>query len=195
MSGKYKKLNISEWNDWGLNFWGITKCGNTSIKKLLLKNNEKTIDDKAYRKFHAATHIKYINISTALNNNNINFTLVRNPYDRFTSMYKDLVLKRPDLPIKCKYRTGRQNLSIDDFIKDIILLSEDIHIKPQSSFLKGANNIQIFKLEEINKLEKFLNAKIPLLNKSDGKIELTAAQKEVIFDKYQEDFEQFNYIK
>lgn len=190
---KHKNSNISCWHEWRLNFWGITKSANTSIKTLLLNNKEINKDNCG--QVHSLKEVSYISTCTALNNGYENFTLVRNPYDRFMSMYKDLVLKRPYLPIKCKYRTGRHNLSIDDFIEKVILLSNDIHVRPQHLFLNEAKEIKIFKLEQINKLEKFLKAKIPLTNKTNGTIELTAAQKEIIFDKYQEDFEQFNYIK
>ena len=33
------KYNISKWADLKINFWGIPKCGNTSVKYALLKKS------------------------------------------------------------------------------------------------------------------------------------------------------------
>ena len=35
-----KKYNISKWDNLNVNYWGITKSGNTSIKFALLENQK-----------------------------------------------------------------------------------------------------------------------------------------------------------
>lgn len=195
------KYNITSWADERVNFWGIPKSGNTSVKTALLredtnKNNSSVINQEV----HDINKILYIDKNTALTNGFKNFTLVRNPYERCISMYKDFVLKRPTHLIE-GIDFDRTNMSFDKFLSEIIKVVEDtgdMHIRSQTSYLMQNNNIvveHIFKIEEIYKLAQFLNLPITCINTSEGKLNLNQQQKNIIYDRYNNDFKYLGYQK
>lgn len=198
LKGRY---NITSWPDRHLNFWGITKCANTSIKKSLLGENINEFDPE-YSNFevHDVSKALYIDKSTALSNGFDNFTVVRNPYTRCVSMYKDFVLKRFNQNL-IGFNINREGMTFDDFLKKIIIKSkdqDDIHLRSQTSFLKFEGSVavdNIFKIEDIHPIEKFLDIHIPMINISKGEISLQDSHKSIIYDRYEQDFINFNYEK
>jgi hypothetical protein len=196
------KYNISCWNSLGLNYWGVTKCGNTSIKhSLILSSNLSSLhhkDDKHGTDswVHDEKNVSYIDIKTALSNGNTNFTVVRNPYDRFISMYKD-TQRRPNHFFR-KYKNTRIS-SVDDLLSFIERFADhdrEIHFRSQCYFLEANYNILptvIFDVEDAESIEKFLNTKIERMNSINTQIQLNENQKQKVFRIYQKDFKLLGY--
>lgn len=140
------------------------------------------------------------------------FTIVRNPYDRLVSEYHFSYDSRVNNKIMLDLKS-REILSFNSFIKYIFLnltedqrqTSFDNHFVPQIRYTQGKTPITVFKLEQINKLEKWLqqqtknkNLKIPHDHKSRlrkhyreylSDIEVI----EIINNYYKEDFKKFKY--
>mgnify|MGYP001267815261 CR=1 FL=1 len=136
--------------------------------------------------------------------------IVRNPYDRIISCYKYFKMKNNYW--SKKYNASGNHTTLHDyctknsfkqFISDLYdkKIEKDIHLKPQSSFLKKDNKIytKIMKLENLNEdFYKIFNKKldIPKLNKSDNyNIYIDQETKNKIYEMYKEDFELFGYPK
>ena len=126
-------------------------------------------------------------------NNYRKFTIIRNPYDKMVSWY--FYLKR---------NLGDYNvIKFNDWIKDP---SKFWHANDPISFLKPQykwidNTVDIIKFENLNEeLNKFFNKQInlPIINKSNHEHYLEYYNEEslnIIYNKYKEDFEKFNYKK
>jgi len=198
-----KAFNISQWNSLKLNYWGIPKCGNTSVKYALLKTINKTHQDtsETHQWVHGLDHAEYISRETALSNGYNNFATIRNPYDRVKSLYKDFGIRRADIKIMPGVDSGKlQNL--DYFLKHYIQQSTDannIHLRSLSYFLIKDNKLLIDNVVDINQVDIFLSKykiDVPTLNTTqDIDIEFTDQQKYLIYTRYQQDFEIFGYNK
>jgi len=140
------------------------------------------------------------------------FTVVRNPYDRLVSEYHFSYDSR--LQNKVMIELKEKNLlTFNDFVKHIFLnLTEDQrqilfdnHFVPQIKYTQGKTSVKVFKLEQINTLEKWLqiqtknkHLKIPHEHKSrsrkDYKEYITDLDVlNIINNYYSEDFKEFNY--
>lgn len=194
------QYNISVWPVKRVNFWGVTKCGNTSVKTALI-GDKKMLSSDMYNTnvdAHNPCYARYVDMNTALTNNYRNFTLVRNPYDRCLSMYKDFVLKRPEHLIK-NHDANRINMTFDEFLQQILTnIEDDVHIRSQTSFLLHDGELavnNIFKLENIKPLELFLGIKLPHLNKTKGDVQLSDTHMEIIHKIYKKDFVYLDYSR
>ena len=146
------------------------------------------------------------------------FTVVRNPYDRLISMFfftrEQYILNYKR--ITKNYNINVENVRLDDYNKYTTLEFNDwikyifferiddkllsIRLVPlgithtQSSHIDCDYDIDIFKLEELHKLEEKLNIQIPKLNASVKKpIIWTEESKKIIQKVWREDFERFDY--
>ena len=196
--------NITSWEKLNVNYWGIPKSGNSSVKKKLIESSTDIheVDDSIHTYDHHIYHsiavCKYITKKEAISNGFTNFTLVRNPYNRFISMFKDLKRTGTDyFSIKEKNVNTVDNLL--HFIENTETSNLNYHFRSQSSFVFVNGKIaaeKVFKLEEMKKLELFLNlGKFDIVNKIDADIVLTEKQKEKIYDIYHKDFKLFGYKK
>jgi hypothetical protein len=147
---------------------------------------------------HNENNANYINIDTALSNGNKNFTVVRNPYDRFISMYKDTQRRHDHFFRKNK---DAQIKTIDDlisFIEKIPDENREVHFRSQSSFISKKNKILpsfMFDINDVNGIETFLGVDVKHMNSINTKVELNLAQKKRVFSIYQKDFELLGYEK
>ena len=127
-------------------------------------------------------------------NNYKKFTIIRNPYDKMVSWY--FYLKR---------NLG-ENHNIIEFNKWIKDPSKFWHADDPISFLKPQydwvdNTVEIVKFENINKgLNDFFGKKInlPITNKSNRNNYLeyyNDKSLDIIYNRYEKDFKQFNYKK
>jgi len=201
LEGLKRIYNITQWDAYKLNFWGISKCANTAVKVALC---EKKYGAKMrYSKVkwvHNPKNVMYITPEMAKNNNYFNFTVTRNPYTRFISMYKDVGLRRPLVNIR-----HIEELSIDTFldaVEEMFELPEktmDPHVRTQTSWIFEDNICLVNKVMDIKAVHSFLqkyNLKFEMVNviESDP-IQLTQKQRKRIYKLYKEDFIKLGYIK
>lgn len=202
MKPTIRQQGISCWPTLNLNYWACTKNYSTTI----LNTFEKASGGKIkYNEIHKIKN--WISRESAKKNNNTNFAVTRNPYERCKSMYKDMVLVnssksnslRNFLPNK-----KIQDNSFYDFINCIHKIKDedliDVHILSQSWFIHHKEfyckeNI-IIKTDELEKrwpfneiefLELKLNASNNISINIDKQIE------SLIYERYEEDFYNFNY--
>ena len=191
-----KQFNISVWSKYKLNYWGIPKCANTSVK-LALSNQTVQNQFATSKKIHK--DVTYISQTEALNNKHINFTVVRNPYDRFISLYKDWGLRRSNkylnfkLPVEFDYFLDYilDNFSTDD--------KSETHFKSQSYWLTSKQKLLIDNIFTVEQAQHFLsnyNLTLELANKTtELDILLSKKQKEKIYNRYKDDFQFFKFKK
>lgn len=198
-----KAFNISQWNELGLNYWGIPKCGNTSVKYALLEKVNRVKDDSSETQqwVHGLDLAEYISRETANTNGNTNFATIRDPYERVKSLYKDFGIRRSDIVIM-KDVDGDKLKNLDYFLEHYIAKSTDannMHLRSLSYFLVKDNKVLIDNVYDINTINSFLskyNISVPVLNTTqDLQIVFTEEQKQIIYTRYQQDFEIFGYDK
>lgn len=193
------KYNISQWDNLKINYWGITKSGNTSVKYALLKKcnkNIKNIDD-ASMWVHENNLAVYIDQLTASKNGYKNIAVTRNPYERAISMYKDLIRRRDT--IFATHHNNHNITSFDSFL-DILINQPDekrnLHFKTQTYFITKDSRLlvdEVYDLNDIPKLNKHLGIDIPHINSIKGKMELTEEQIKKINIIYEADFRILKY--
>lgn len=162
------------------NFWAIPKCGNTTIKYLLLKKYKprwlKSLDDESNQWIHHEKLADYITPFDANTNGLYNFTVVRNPIERFKSLYNDFGYVRKTAIPEIK------GMSIDQLITYISKASNErhlnIHLRSQMYFLKAFRG-DVFNLNDLNLPQK--------LNQTNVDIELTENQKQRILMMWEPD--------
>lgn len=139
------------------------------------------------------------------------FTVVRNPYSRLISIYFFLkrkmaehvhIFKNEDLTLPFKI------LTFDQFVR-FFLLEVDMRFLwmnyymffPQNSWIdKYKKEVIVFKLEEeVQEIEKYLGHKLPHENVNDIQIKYSSLYndelKKVVYSFFEEDFENFKYLK
>lgn len=185
-------------------FIHIPKNGGTSIRKIIFENGG-GIYIKNHPTFDEITKIKpeYVN-------NKISFCIIRNPFDRFISIFRFNNQEK-----RLRKIFGENYLNIKNKIDTLDKFIENFEF-PKSRWLGKslytpqavwANNVQnIFKIEDQYKIKKFLQengikGEIPLEN-SSGPITknnfyyrefYTAKTKKFIEDKFQKDLKKFGY--
>lgn len=189
MDDTYKKINITVWPKYQLNYWGITKCANSAIKSSLAGKTIKNIH-KRDKSLHSSENVTYISQEAALTNNYTNFTVTRDPYDRFISLYKDFGCDR--------FKSIGLDSSVSfDFFLDYVLEKFpndncNIHFKSQCSFITQDNKLLFEKVFSMPQAVKFLKRKGIEVNKAnvskDQEITLSDANKQKIYDRYKNDF-------
>lgn len=194
-----KKFNISTWESIKANYWGITKCGNTSVKYGLLEKEGKNIHkpEGISQWVHNESIVKYISRTDALTNRYENFTVTRNPYDRAISMYNDF-MKRRDLYLTVLEDSAKVIDTIDSFLEYLLSVSNNLneHFKPQTSFILVRDKIlvdNVFDINDITKINKRYNLNIPHINTTNNKIGLNSYQRHMIHQLYEKDFDILEY--
>jgi len=188
------KYNISCYDELGLNFWGIPKNGNTAVKLALLQKIGKIEKKQVHPndigvEYHKEHLIPYIDPNTAIKNGNLNFTVIRHPYERVLSLYKDFGLRR-------KQSSIQQHKELDDFISYIESTndSSDIHLRSQSYFIcNDKGEIQPSVVCNLINIHQFLYTRsidLQIINKTTPiDITLNQKQKQAIQNRYKKDFE------
>lgn len=198
-----KEYAITEWNSIGINFWNISKCAGTSIKHALLAKEGllDKVDFSKHKSIHNNKYIKYITKNEANTNNNKNIAVIRHPYDRVVSLYRDFHLKRKQsIPVYDRKVDIDKINDFDYFIKIYIDQGSDkdnIHLRSLSWSLCEKNNILVDKIYHFSDVEKLFfdyNLEYVHRNKSFiAEIKLTDLHKKSIQNRYQEDFENFGF--
>lgn len=185
------KYNISCWPDLKINYWGIPKCFNTSIKYALAEKSNKKLEkiDDTCKWIHQESLLHYIDRETALENNYINITLTRNPFDRFLSLCKD-VQRRKSLgnKIGSKYSVD----SVLNYIERTTEKKRDVHFRSQCYYICHGNKI-IPDILAIEEFEDLIKTKVKKLNSIEKTIILTDEQKKRVYNLFKNDFELLRY--
>jgi hypothetical protein len=160
----------------------IPKSANTSMSAAMLKSIYPDLKNIAVTP-QQINYLADVNLTT-IHSNPLEpityFTVVRNPFARLVSVYHDFFESNNNHFIYHDYLFGilTRDLSFEEFVNRIALIPDifkDQHLRPQQLFLSyyqlEKKNVRIFKLEEIESLQKFLsgyNLKLEHLNKSDA---------------------------
>lgn len=194
---------VTKWDKLGVNYWAIPKSGNTSMKIHLWelqygRKFESNPMDIHYNKTFSKDVVK-ISVSEANQSNLYNFTVCRNPYSRFKSMYKDLCTTRLE---RGRLAGCSPDWSIEDFCDFVINHDDpvntlDAHFLEQHRFIDESRcDVSIFKLESLYDDWKLpFPPMIRTSNRTEGIVELNDYTKESIYKFYREDFEVFGYKK
>lgn len=169
------RYNIMSFPELRTNFWGITKNGNLSIKAAL--------------KAHGPG--SFISRVDALRTNYFNFSVIREPIDRFRSMYK-YNLTRPDL---CYLESSLDVDALLSLIENTDDKNRNVHFRSQCYFVapKGTVVPTLFLLEhDLTKIENLFNVSVGITNNIDLKIDLSESQIARVKDIYAEDILLYN---
>lgn len=183
--------NISSWDSLKLNYWGLPKCGNTSIKYALAKASElklQKVDDTCVW-VHKENLTKYITPQQAIQNGFKNFTVVRDPIERFISMYKD-IHRREQLGRKIG-----KNKSINTFLKYLEKTPDekrDVHFRSQCYFLVHNEKV-IPDILTYDEIEAMLNVKLEKLNTIKSEVKMTDEQKNKVHELFIDDYKKLGF--
>ena len=169
-------------------FVHIPKNAGTSIEKYFGNGSVRIQPNK-----HADIHEIKTKFKNSYNNYK-KFTIIRNPYDKMVSWY--FYLKR-------NLGENYNVIEFNEWIKDP---SKFWHADDPISYLKHQHEwvddtVKIIKFENLNKeINKFFKEEIdlPIVNKSNHNHYSDYYNEEsldIIYDRYKEDFEKFNYKK
>jgi len=169
------KYVIYSFDDLKINYWGITKCANTSVRKAL-QQKQKTF--------------RNITPKQAIESDYYNFTVIREPVERFISMYK-WNLTNPDL---CYLA---EPLDIDSLLEMIQKQNDadrNVHFRTQSYFIEHQNKVipALYGVHQLSEIEQKLGIQIPRLNQSrlttEKPVSLSEKQLNTIEQIYKTDF-------
>lgn len=185
----------------------IPKAASTSIRTLLYEHffKKKPNDD-----IHYLYRVKNINSFNFQNKNcYFSFSIVRNPFERIVSAYKDKFQKGQWSAKTYLFGIMDYGLNFDSFVKWICLIPErfaEDHFVSQYAILydkKGKCRVEhIGKFEELNTFWKNVVQKhrnlpdLPHHNstkKSDWRDFYTPKTAKMIYNRYKKDFETFGY--
>jgi len=205
---KKRRHQITEWDNLGINYWSFSKCGSTSIKNSLVSMKHGKEKDQGSMKdalaIHSSPELKYISPDEAETNGFVNICVVRHPYDRVLSLYRDFALKRPEKIFISTIVDQNKVTDLNYFIEEVIGVStdkDDIHFRSYLGHLTHKGNIfadKIYRFENIDMFFFDFNLPVSLLNttnKTNGinVKDLTSIQKKIIRTRYFEDFGYFKF--
>ena len=190
-----------------LSYIRIPKSASTSMSKEMLEKIYPALKQKAITE-NQINFLTDVNLQPALEDSVNLFTIVRNPFSRLVSVYRDFFEKKNNF-IYRDYLFGvlHQHISFSEFVDRITCIPDqlkDQHIRPQHTFLKYYEkqnlDVKIFKLEHSEQLNQFLSQydmKLPHLNKSaeryDFRSYYDAYTLNKVYTLYQVDIEKFDY--
>tara|TARA_Y100000356_G_C11251310_1_gene287248 strand:- start:1159 stop:1788 length:630 start_codon:yes stop_codon:yes gene_type:complete len=198
--------NVSSYSKHKLNFFAVTKCAGTAIKASLLK--QKVISSTSLRYDYIYDHPEATYITkehaSLMSDEWLNFSVIRHPYIRFTSLYKHFIIRDP-LRRKELHPHLQQHGGLDYFADFLFNNTDDQtcnhHMKSISSFLLDKNDVIIPDIvfmfdEEYKTIIDFLNSygcTLEKANVSNIDLELSSYTKRLITERYALDFETFNF--
>ena len=203
-------LDIGRWQGifwfphFNINYFGVTKSIQTAMVASLGKID--IIDPSAPRSEYVYDNQIFITKEFAQTNGCKNVSVIRHPYNRIISLYKHFVLK--DGSRAKELLTGLEVTEIkdvDDFVAKVIPhfpnKNPNHHLKSISYFLCDEEGKVIpdliFKIEEdreeISTFLASLGCEFKVANISSFNVELSKESKDIIFERYQKDFNLFKF--
>ena len=147
-----------------LSYIRIPKAASTSMSKEVLEKMYPTLNQKNISEAQI-NFLTDLNLQSETLNTSVFFTIVRNPFARLVSVYRDL-FENKNHYIYSDYLFGilPQQISFPEFVERIARIPDrlkDQHLRPQHAFLKYYEQknleVKVFKLEEPEALIQFLN--------------------------------------
>jgi hypothetical protein len=191
----------------GLAYIRIPKAASTSAGMMMLEKLYPALAGRSISE-QQVNFLMDVNLIQAVEfDPSIYFTIVRNPFARLVSVYRDF-FENTSHYIYSNYLFGilDRKISFAEFVNRISAIPHrlmDQHIKPQHYFLtyyeKNTTSVSVFKLEEPEHLNQFLtrhDLQLPHLNKTsqaDFSQYYTLQIFEKVYAIYRKDFEKFNY--
>ena len=205
-----KKLDPDRWQNivWypelNVNYFAVTKAVCTAMMASLGKID--IIDSNSSRYDYIYDSLTFITKEYAQTNGCKNISVIRHPYNRVISLYKHFVLKDPSRVKELQTGLEVNDLKdVDDFVAKVIphfpAKNANHHLKSINYFLgdKKGNVVPdlIFKIEEDKEKIKIFLASLgcdfKVANTSSFNVELSNESKDIIFERYQKDFNLFKF--
>ena len=192
----YKELrdiNVTWWPNLNLNYWGITKCGNTKIRSHLFKLST-GVEYEISTAFEKE-NLSFIYRKKAFKNKCRNFTVTRHPLLRFFSAWKDLCKTRPRRGVKAGLDPSWSPLELAQWVEHMPDAAVDIHFKSQHWFVPKQLDVEI-DLQSIQKNWPF-DVAAPTSESvrpsTQIPFEIDDATAQIVMRRYQTDYERFGY--
>lgn len=198
--------NITCWPELGVNYWGINKNATSTIithfTKLVYNDQSMLGDVELGQSAKKYLSQRYIDKSEALRNGYVNFTIVRNPYDRFESCFKQFKYPKYEVhSLSASKARFNPDWSADDFLNFIekkFVEKRSIgnkHYRKQSWFVPNPNFLQhVIKLEKLNNHWPFDFPAPEFKSNFQPSMEINY-NKEKFYKLFKEDFDNFKYTK
>lgn len=173
------------------------------IAALLISRGDSHADALTDVEVHDENIVTYITRQQAADNGFLNITLVRNPYARALSLYKDFGLRRHHKKMVSDPSIDRTKPNeLDFFIDRQIAPSQDDrdngHVRSQTWYIADTSNLlvdRVYRNETIDQLFDDWGLTHVHRNRTPETFDLTQRQKHTIYHRYQRDFEILGYAK
>ena len=187
-----------------INYFGVTKSIQTAMVASLVKID--IIDPSASRSEYVYDNQVFITKEFAQTNGCKNVSVIRHPYNRVVSLYKHFVIKDPNRAQELLKGLQVNDLKgIDDFVAKVIphfsKEKPNHHLKSINHFLCNDQGKVIpelvFKIEEDKEEIKLfltsLGCELKVANTSTFDVRLSKESEDIIFERYQKDFNLFKF--
>ena len=176
-----------------MNYWGITKCGNTKIRSHLYELS--TGDDYQVSPVFEHEHISFLTRDQAFENGSQNFTVTRHPLCRFVSAWKDLCRTRPKRGLSAGLQPSWSPLQLARWVHDKPDDVVDIHFKSQCWFVPKPLDFEI----DLASIDRDWPFELPgptrdrVRPSNQVEHEIDDETKHLILSRYANDYERFGY--
>ena len=197
----FYSVNVCNIKGTNLVYIPLSKNANTTIRTIIYELNE-GISAKGVNIY---SQYNFPRINRFKLKKTYNFTFVRNPYDRLISFYQEKV-KKNDPRIK-QYGLNSE-MSFEDFVRIICKVPDNKLDKHANSQYYQIKNLKIDFIGKVGNLDKDLKKvlskanltikEIPQKNKSKkilSRHDISEELKDLIYQRYKNDFQKFNYSR
>jgi hypothetical protein len=199
-----RRQNIVWFPELNVNYFAVTKSVCTAMMASLGKID--IIDPSSSRYDYVYDSLTFITKEYAQTNGCKNVSVIRHPYNRIVSLYKHFVLKDPSRAKELLEGLEVTEIKdVDDFVAKVIphfpAKNPNHHLKSISYFLCDEEGKVIpdliFKIEEdkdeISTFLASLGCEFKVANISSFNVELSKESIDIIFERYQKDFNLFKF--
>jgi len=199
-----RRQNIVWFPELNVNYFAVTKSVCTAMMASLGKID--IIDPSSSRYDYVYDSLTFITKEYAQTNGCKNVSVIRHPYNRIVSLYKHFVLKDPSRAKELLEGLEVTEIKdVDDFVAKVIphfpAKNPNHHLKSISYFLCDEEGKVIpdliFKIEEdkdeISTFLASLGCEFKVSNISSFNVELSKESIDIIFERYQKDFNLFKF--